>query len=121
MIAEVFLNRLTLKMPLQADPTVQYAVAQANLDLARREGYWKRDLTVADLQVDSPYNTYKYRGLPPGAIANPGLATLKAVMSPTNTGYLYFVAKPDGGHAFASTLEEHNDNVSQYRNMNRAR
>lgn len=121
MIAEVFLNRLALKMPLQADPTVQYAVAEANLDLARREGYWKRALTAADLQVDSPYNTYKYRGLPPGAIANPGLAALKAVISPTSTGYLYFVAKLGGGHAFASTLEEHNENVAQYREMSRAR
>jgi len=121
MIAEVFLSRIALKMPLQADPTVQYAVAQANPDLARREGYWKRDLTAADLQVDSPYNTYKNRGLPPGAIANPGLAALRAVISPTSTGYLYFVAKPDGGHAFARTLEEHNENVAQYRNLSRAR
>jgi UPF0755 protein len=121
MIAEVFLNRLAVKMPLQADPTVQYAVAQADSDRAREDGYWRLELTEADLEIDSPYNTYRNKGLPPGPISNPGLAALKAVLSPTSTGYLFFVAKTGGEHAFARTLDEHNENVARYRELQRAR
>lgn len=115
MIAEVFLNRLALKMPLQADATVQYALAQSDPENARRVGYWKWDLRESDLRIDSPFNTYRNRGLPPTAIANPGLASLKATVAPTSTGYLYFVAKPDGTHAFSRALDEHNENVARYR------
>ena len=113
LIAAVFLNRLRLGMPLQADPTVQYALA---LDPARRarDGYWKRELTVADLAIDSPYNTYRVVGLPPGPICNPGLGALTAVARPAATDYLYFVARPDGSHAFARTLAEHQANVARF-------
>ena len=112
-IAAVFLNRLRLGMPLQADPTVQFALAQ---DPARRarDGYWKKDLTVQDLAIDSPYNTYRVGGLPPGPICNPGLGALRAVAFPADVDYLYFVARPDGSHAFARTLAEHNANVARY-------
>lgn len=113
LIAAVFLNRLRLGMPLQADPTVQFALA---LDPARRarDGYWKRDLTIQDLAVDSPYNTYRVTGLPPGPICSPGLGALRAVAMPAEVDYLYFVARPDGSHAFARTLAEHNANVARY-------
>jgi UPF0755 protein len=112
-IASVFLNRLRLGMPLEADPTVQYALGN---DPASVEsfGYWKTGLTTEDLQVDSPYNTYVNGGLPPGPIANPGLASLEAVAHPAQTSYLYFVARNDGSHVFAETLEEHLRNVQEY-------
>ena len=112
-IASVFLNRLKAGMPLQADPTVQYALAQ-NPDSVTQFGWWKQDLTEDDLRVDSPYNTYTHTGLPPGPICNPGRAAIDAVVHPAQTSYLYFVAKGDGTHAFASTLAEHNANVQKY-------
>jgi UPF0755 protein len=112
-IAGVFLNRLQRGMKLQADPTVQYAVAGPSPSRLA-ESYWKQGLTPLDLGVDSPYNTYRYDGLPPGPIANPGLASIRAVLEPEQTDYLYFVAKPDGSHAFARTLREHDDNVARY-------
>ncbi|MHB1131480.1 MAG: endolytic transglycosylase MltG [Chloroflexota bacterium] len=112
LIASVYLNRLRIGMRLQADPTVQYALIGANS--VATQGYWKKDLSRADLGLDSPYNTYMYAGLPPGPICNPGLAAVEAVLQPAQTDYLYFVAKGDGSHAFARTLEEHNQNVSQY-------
>ncbi len=113
-IASVYLNRLKANMLLQADPTVQYAVANANPDDVD-QGYWKKMLTIADLKIDSPYNTYRYKGLPPGPIANPGLASIEAVLEPAKTEYLYFVATENGTHVFAKTLEEHNQNVAKYR------
>lgn len=112
-IASVYLNRLREGMPLQADPTTQYAIA-ANPESVAKYGWWKRDLTEDDLKVRSPYNTYVVPGLPPGPIANPGAASLRAVAQPAQTDYLYFVAKPDGSHAFARTLEEHTRNVNLY-------
>lgn len=111
-MAQVFLSRLRLGMPLQADPTVQYAVASP--DGIKTYGYWKQDLTQADLAVDSPYNTYAAAGLPPGPICNPGLASIQAVLSPSSTNYLYFVARPDGSHAFAETLDQQLENVKKY-------
>jgi UPF0755 protein len=114
LIAGVFLNRLLLGMPLDADPTVQYALAN-DLTYRADHGYWK-ELSAEDLAVDSPYNTYRYLGLPPGPICSPGLAAIEAVLSPEVTDYLYFVAREDGSHAFATTLEEHIQNVKQYRN-----
>ena len=112
-IASVFLNRLRLGMPLEADPTVQYALASDPASV-ERFGFWKQGLTTEDLQVDSPYNTYVNGGLPPGPIANPGLASLEAVAHPAQTSYLYFVARNDGSHVFAETLEEHLRNVEKY-------
>jgi UPF0755 protein len=112
LIAGVFFNRLRLGMPLDADPTVQYALANdpGNVE---RFGFWKQGLTLEDLAVDSPYNTYVNGELPPGPICNPGLASLEAVAHPAQTGYLYFVAREDGSHVFAETFEEHQRNVEE--------
>jgi UPF0755 protein len=109
-IASVFLNRLEQGLPLQADPTVQYALGSDPASVAEF-GYWKAGLTLADLAVDSPYNTYENIGLPPGPIANPGLDSILAVLQPADTDYLFFVARRDGSHVFARTLEEHRRNV----------
>ena len=113
-IASVYLNRLEDKMPLQADPTVQYAVASRDGTAAAAYGYW-RDLTPADLELQSPYNTYRNTGLPPGPICSPGEASIRAVLQPAQTEYRYFVATRDGSgaHLFARTLDEHNANVSK--------
>jgi UPF0755 protein len=112
-IAAVFLKRLRRGMPLEADPTVQYALGSDPASVARY-GYWKQELTAADLEVDSPYNTYRNTGLPRGPICNPGLASIQAVLRPAQTNYLYFVARADGSHVFAETLEEHLSNIEQY-------
>lgn len=104
LISAVFWNRLKLGMPLQADPTVQYAV-----------GKERRALTRADLQTDHPYNTYMRPGLPPGPIASPGLAAIEAAVDPAPVPYLYFVKKDDERHEFSTTLEQHNAAVSRYR------
>jgi UPF0755 protein len=114
-IASVYLNRLHRGMKLQADPTVQFALAPDSTTTPPfAEGFWKRRLTTADLGVESPYNTYVSDGLPPGPICNPGLASLEAVAHPATTDFLYFVARPDGSHAFARTLAEHEQNVQRY-------
>jgi UPF0755 protein len=112
-MAQVFLRRLREGIPLGADPTVQYAVAEDPASVAAY-GYWKTELTRNDLEIDSPYNTYQNRGLPPGPISNPRVDSILAVLNPADTNYLYFVAKPDGSHAFASTLEEHQNNIEMY-------
>jgi UPF0755 protein len=113
-IASVYLNRLAENMPLQADPTVQYAVATRDGAAAAAYDYW-RTLTPDDLSIASPYNTYAHTGLPPGPICNPGEASIHAVLQPADTDYLYFVAKNDGSgsHLFARTLDEHNANVAK--------
>lgn len=113
-IASVFLNRLARNMPLQADPTIQYALANDAQNVSRF-GYWKERLTPEDMDIVSPYNTYRNFGLPPGPIGNAGLASLQAVLEPAPTDFLYFVARGDGSHVFARTLEEHNQNVARYR------
>lgn len=107
LIASVFYNRLAQQMRLQTDPTVQYALGyQADTD-----SWWKAPLTLDDLQIDSPYNTYLITGLPPGPIANPSLSSLQAVANPANSDYLFFVANctapTPGVHAFSTTYEEH--------------
>jgi UPF0755 protein len=112
-IADVFLRRLRRGMPLEADPTVQYALGNDPASVAKY-GYWKQDLTQADLEADSPYNTYRNTGLPPAPICNPGLDSILAVLNPAQTNYLYFVARADGSHVFAETLEEHLRNIEQY-------
>ncbi len=105
-VAAVYRNRLKIGMPLQCDPTVIYA-----LMLAKR---WNGNLTRQNMQIDSPYNTYRYPGLPPGPIASPGRASIEATLNPADVPYLYFVGKGDGTHAFATTLAEHNANVVKY-------
>ena len=104
LISAVFWNRLKRDMPLQADPTVQYAV-----------GKGRQALTRADLQVDHPFNTYRRAGLPPGPIANPGLPAIRAAANPARATYLYFVALDDRRHQFSENLAAHNDAVARYR------
>ena len=112
LIASVYLNRLALGMKLDADPTVQYA-----LGYQPEQGTWWPVLTLEDYQgVDSPYNTYKYGGLPPGPIASPGLASIQAVLEPAESDYLYFLRDceaDDGRHLFARTEEEHYANYAR--------
>lgn len=105
-VSAVYQNRLRIKMGLQCDPTVIYA-----LQLANR---WKGNLTRDHLQMNSPYNTYRFLGLPPGPIAAPGRASLEAAVRPDSVPYLYFVSRNDGTHVFASTLAEHNRNVQEW-------
>ncbi len=108
LVASIFINRLKQGMRLQSDPTIIYGIAGG-------KGRLDRALTKDDLAADTPYNTYKIAGLPPGPIANPGRAAIEAVLNPPDTGYLYFVANGTGGHAFAKTLAEHNANVVKWR------
>lgn len=109
LVAGVFENRLRKRMALQCDPTVIYAL--------QREGSYNGKLTLADLRVDSPYNTYRNPGLPPGPIGNPGEASLRAALAPAETKFLYFVANTQGGHFFSATLAEHNRNVQRYHRL----
>ena len=106
LVSAVYTNRLGRRMPLQCDPTVIYALGLA--------GRYDGNLTRDNLQFDSPYNTYRYPGLPPGPIAAPGAADLRAALQPAPVSYLYFVSRNDGSHAFADTLREHNRNVREY-------
>jgi UPF0755 protein len=106
LVAAVYRNRLRIGMGMQADPTVIYALQQA--------GQYDGNLSREDLQFDSPYNTYRYAGLPPGPIAAPGRASLEAVVRPAAVKYLYFVSRNDGSHVFAETLAEHNRNVYEW-------
>jgi UPF0755 protein len=106
LVASVYMNRIQKQMLLGADPTVIYALKLGNR--------WTGNITKADLQMDSPYNTYKVRGLPPGPIANPGLASLRAAAAPAKSDFLYFVAKHDGSHAFSTNINDHNRNVQVY-------
>lgn len=110
LIASVFLNRLKKRMRLASDPTVIYGITDFNGNLTRK-----------DLEAKTPYNTYVNYGLPPGPIANPGLASIKAVLYPAHTDYLYFVSKNDGSHQFSKTLTEHNRAVQTYQKRRRSR
>ena len=105
-VAAVYSNRLKIGMGMQCDPTVIYALERA--------GRYTGNLTREDLRFDSPYNTYRYAGLPPGPIAAPGRASIEAAASPADVPYIYFVSRNDGSHVFATTLDEHNRNVFEY-------
>lgn len=108
LVAGVFRNRIVAGMPLATDPTVIYAALLA--------GRWRGTIYRSDLQFDSPYNTYRHTGLPPGPIANPGMAALKAALHPAATDYLYFVADAQGHSRFSVDLKEHARQVEAYRN-----
>jgi UPF0755 protein len=105
-VAAVYRNRLAIGMGMQADPTVIYAL--------RQRGTYSGNIRRVDLTIDSPYNTYRYRGLPPGPIAAPGKAALDAALAPADSKYLFFVSRNDGSHVFAETLREHNANVRTF-------
>lgn len=107
LVAAVFVNRLQKGMKLQTDPSVIYALTMGKKELGR-------SLTRKDLEVDSPYNTYKYYGLPPMPICNPGKDSIMAAVHPEESKYLYFVASGNGGHNFATSLAEHNLNVKRW-------
>ena len=110
LVASVFQNRLAKHMPLMTDPSVIYGL--------QIENRWRGEIYASDLKLDTRYNTYLHLGLPPGPVGNPGLPSLRAAMEPAHTTYLYFVAagaNPQGKSLFASTIEEHNQNVSGYR------
>ncbi|MFC2028540.1 endolytic transglycosylase MltG [Chloroflexota bacterium] len=111
MIASVFLNRLHIKMKLESDPTVQYALGYDDVG----KTWWKNPLTGLDLSLDSPYNTYLYPGLPPGPISNPDLLSLQAVANPSVSNFLFFRARCDGSdlHTFAETFEQHLTNACE--------
>jgi UPF0755 protein len=106
LVASVYENRLRIGMALQCDPTVIYALERA--------GKWDGNIRRDDLNIDSPYNTYRYPGLPPGPIASPGKASLEAVAHPAESDFLYFVSKNDGSHVFATNLTDHTKNVQKY-------
>jgi UPF0755 protein len=107
LVASVFQNRLAQGMPLATDPSVIYA--------ALLDGRYRGAIYASDLQSDSPYNTYRHTGLPPGPISNPGVAALKAALAPASTNYLYFVADAQGHSRFSATLAEHAQQVQTYR------
>lgn len=113
-IAGVFINRLRQNIPLQTDPTVIYALTKGQ-PKNDGQGPLGRRLLLKDLQIDSPYNTYKNTGLPPTPIANAGREAILAVLHPENHDFIFFVADGTGGHVFASTLAEHNKNVTDWR------
>ncbi len=107
LVAGVYLNRLARGMLLQCDPTVVYAL--------KRRGEWRGRLFRIHWEVDDPFNTYRYPGLPPGPINNPGRAAIAAALAPEESAYIYFVARPGGGHTFSRTLAEHNRAVAELR------
>lgn len=109
-IAGILLKRLKADWPLQADATLQYALGYQSYE----KSWWKTSLTAADKTVRSPYNTYRNPGLPPAPISNPGLASIRAVVYPTETDYWYYLHDPQGRIHYARTIEEHNANIAAY-------
>jgi len=113
-VASVFINRLNKGMKLQSDPTIIYSFTMGDKKL-------ERTIRMSDIQNNSPYNTYHVYGLPPAAICNPGIASLRAVLNPIKTDYLFFVASGKGDHIFSRTLQEHNFSVARYRSLIKAK
>lgn len=113
-VASVFINRLNKGMKLQSDPTIIYSFTMGDKKL-------ERPIRLSDIQNNSPYNTYHVYGLPPAAICNPGIASLRAVLNPIKTDYIFFVASGKGDHIFSRTLQEHNFNVARYRSLIKAK
>ena len=113
-VASVFINRLNKGMKLQSDPTIIYSFTMGDKKL-------ERTIRLSDIQNNSPYNTYHVYGLPPAAICNPGIASLRAVLNPIKTDYLFFVASGKGDHIFSRTLQEHNFSVARYRSLIKAK
>lgn len=109
-VASVIMNRLSLGMALQIDPTVQYALGYD----PQTSKWWKKDLTLQDLKIESVYNTYLNTGLPPGPISNPGISAIKAALNPANTDYLYYYSDKQGHLHFAKTLQGHQANIQKY-------
>src|SRR5271168_1887791 len=107
LVAGVFVNRLARGIPLATDPTVIYA--------ALLDSRWRGTIYASDLQSPSPYNTYRHTGLPPGPICNPGIAAVRAAISPAQTDFLYFVSDAAGHSRFSASLKEHNEQVQAYR------
>jgi len=110
MIAGILLNRIHEEWPLQVDATVQYMLGYQ----PQEKTWWKKNLTKLDLQIDSNFNTYKYPGLPPRPIANPGLEAILAVAYPVDSEYMFYIHDATGKAHYAKTVEEHNTNISQY-------
>lgn len=110
LVAGVILNRFDIGMKLDIDATIQYALGYQEDE----KRWWKRSLTLEDLQINSPYNTYKVAGLPPAPISNPGLASLNAVVNPTPSDYLYYITDPKGINHYAEDLEGHRENIEKY-------
>ncbi|MBP7710423.1 MAG: endolytic transglycosylase MltG [Rickettsiales bacterium] len=113
-VASVFVNRLRKGMKLQSDPTIIYSFTFGDKSL-------ERPIRVSDIQNNSPFNTYHIFGLPPAPICNPGLESIKAVLNPIQTDYIFFVASGSGDHIFATTIQEHNANVARYRSIMKSR
>lgn len=112
LVASVILNRLNLNMSLDIDATVQYVLGyQPN-----EKSWWKKDLTSEDVQIDSPYNTYKNAGLPPSPICNPGLAVIDATLNAPDGNYIYYLSDKNGHNHYATNMEEHNNNIVKYLN-----
>ena len=112
MVASVILNRLSIGMSLGVDPTIQYAVGYDK----ETKSWWKKELTVDDLAINSPYNTRKVSGIPPTPISNPGLSAIKAALNPSDTNYLYFYSDKKGHLHFGKTLQDHEANIKKYAN-----
>ena len=112
LVASVILNRVEIGMKLDIDATIQYALGYQG----KEKTWWKKELTSNDLAFESPYNTYQNPGLPPTAIANPGLAAIKAVVEAPKTDYLYYISDKTGKLHFAENIEEHNNNIARYLN-----
>ncbi len=109
-VASVIINRLDIGMKLDIDATVQYALGYSQ----EEKNWWKKNLTLEDLEVNSPFNTYRIAGFPPNPIANPGIDALRAATNPANTNYLYYISDKSGYLHFAKTLQEHNSNIKTY-------